>query len=156
VVAPQGQPIFNLIWPSAFVMDRLRKPKLPIDDSVLPLTSPAELVQNLAAQGGVKALAASSFALAIAHSIGSPSHDIGSPPHDISSPPHDIGSPSHGTSSDRGATRKMNPMWQTAYAAAREAVETADESFDMFRPLAAVLFAMSMLVNHDDVSAPRS
>ena len=60
----------------------------------------------------------------------------------------------HGTPSDT-IGQERGTGWQTAYAAAKIAVEIAKESSDMFPPLKAVLGAVSVLITNCDVSASR-
>ena len=112
-------------------MSRLPKSKLP---AVSTPISPVELVQKIKSlsQGDPRALAASSTAIAL--SIASPFYDT------------------RETSSDDIPTRGRDNGWQTAYAAARMAVEIAKESSDMFLPLKAVVGAMSALIKNYDVS----
>ena len=52
-------------------------------------------------------------------------------------------------------TQEKVAGWQTAYAAAKMAVEIAKESSDMFPPLKAVVGAMSVLFQNYDVSVSR-
>jgi len=112
-------------------MSRLPKPKLP---AVSTPTSPGELAQKIKSlsRGDSRVLAASSTAIAL--SIASPFYNIRETPN------NDI--TTHGR--DNG--------WQTAYGAARMAVEVAKESSDMFLPLKAVANAMSALIKNYDVS----
>jgi hypothetical protein len=93
-------------------------------------------VQSLTFQRDFRALAASSTA--IAFSIGSPIYDTGD------------------ASNDGATVRGKDTGWQTAYAAARMAVEVTKESSDMFLPLKAVASAMSVLIKNYDVSVTRS
>jgi hypothetical protein len=113
-------------------MHPLRKSKRPADISASTPTPPAELVQNLASQRSSRTLAVSSTAIAL--SIGSAFHDM------------------RDTSSDGAAVRGWGTGWQTAYGAARMAVEIAKESSDMCPPLKAVVGAMSVLIRNYDVS----
>ena len=78
-----------------------------------------------------RALAASSTAIAL--SIGSAFHDTGE-------------------ASSNATVQERNTDWQTAYGAARMAVEIAKESSDSCPPLKAVVGAMSVLINNYDVS----
>jgi len=123
--------IIGLILPSTLVMSRPHKSKLPAVSNPL---SPAELVRKLKSlpQGDSKMLAASSTAIAL--SIASPFYDASD------------------TSGDGFAVRGGNTAWQTAYGAARMAVEIAKESSDMFLPLKAVVGAISVLIKNHDVS----
>ena len=111
-------------------MSRLPRSKSP---AVSAPTSPAELARKLKSlsQGDSRALAASSTAIAL--SIASPFYDI------------------RETSSDGPPVRGKDTGWQTAYGAARIAVEIAKESSDMFLPLKAVVGAMSALIKNCDV-----
>ena len=116
-------------------MRRLRKSKLPADTSLLTPTSPAELVQNLGLpphSRDYRAAAATSTAIAL--SIGSPFYDT------------------RDTSGGGTTVQKRDADWQTAYGAARMAVEMAKDSSDMFLPLKAVAGAVSALVKNYDVS----
>ena len=119
-------------------MPRFRKSKRPADISVSTTTSPTELVQNLTSlpQGDVRALAASSAAIAL--SVASAFHDT------------------RYTSIDSATGLGRGAAWQTAYGAATMAVEIAKESSDMFLPLKAVIGAISVLIKHYDVSASGS
>jgi hypothetical protein len=89
------------------------------------------LVQDLILRRDSRALAASSTAIAL--SIGSAFCDT------------------RDTPSDGATVRGRDTGWQTAYAAARMAVEIAVESSDMFLPLKAVVGAMSVLIKNYDV-----
>jgi len=111
-------------------MSRLPKPNSP---AVSTPTSPAELAQKIKflPQGDSRALAASSTAIAL--SIASPFYDT------------------RYTPSDRAPIQGRNAGWQTAYGAARIAVEISKESSDMFLPLKAVVGAMSALMKNCDV-----
>ena len=51
------------------------------------------------------------------------------------------------------AIRGRDTVWQTAYGAARMAVEIANESSDLFLPLKAVVGAVSVLILNYDVSS---
>jgi hypothetical protein len=123
--------ILELIWPATFVMPRLRKSKPLADISVSTPAYPAELVQNLTSQRDSRVLAATSTAIAL--SIGSAFYNT------------------RDTSSDGAAVRGRDAGWQTAYAAARMAIEIANGSSDMFLPLKAVVGAMSVLIKNYDV-----
>ena len=112
-------------------MPRLGKSKLLPTTPVSTPTPPAELVQDLVLRRDSRALAASSTA--IAFSIGSAFCDT------------------RDTSGDGATVRGRDTGWQTAYAAARMAVEITKESSDMFLPLKAVVGAMSVLIKNYDV-----
>ena len=118
-------------------MSRPRKSKRPADISISTPTSPAELVQNLTSlpQGDSRALVASSTAIALSIGISSAFHDVPE------------------TSSDGAAVRGRQASWQTAYSAAKMAIEMAKESSDMFPPLKAVTGAVSVLIKNYEVSA---
>lgn len=131
----EAESIIELVWVSTFAMPRFFKSKRPADVSVSTPTSPAELIQNLSSQRGPKALAASSTAIAL--SIGSAFYDT------------------PGTSIDGDTVRKRDAIWQTAYSAAKMALEVAKESSDMFLPLKAVTGAMSVLIKSYDVGVSR-
>ena len=60
------------------------------------------------------------------------------------------------TSSDGNPVTKRDTAWQTAYGAARIAVEITKESSDMFLPLKAVVGAISVLIKNYDVGVLRS
>jgi hypothetical protein len=127
--------IIELIWPSAFTtidsMPRVRKPNPPADILSPTPTPPAELVQQFTSQRDIRALAASSTAIALP-----------------------FGSPIYGTrdaSNNEATVRGRDTGWQSTYAAARMAVEIAKESSDMFPPLKAVVGAMSVLIKNCDV-----
>ena len=124
------KPIVELIPPSIFVMRRLFKSKPPPDASTP--RPPAKLVKNLASRRDSRALAATSTAIAL--SLGSALYDLGE------------------TSSDGATIQGTDAGWQTAYGAARMAVEIAKESSDMFLPLKAVVGAVSILIKNYDVS----
>jgi hypothetical protein len=62
----------------------------------------------------------------------------------------------HDTSNGGAAVRGGNTGWQTAYSAARMAVEITKESSDMFPPLKAVVGAVSFLIKNYDVGVSRS
>ena len=112
-------------------MRRLLKPKPPTDIPASIPTPSAELIQDLTSRRDYRTLAASSTAIALS-----------------------ICPPIHGTSdtSNNGAiVRGRDTGWQTAYAAARMAVEITKESSDMFLPLKAVVGAMSVLIKNYDV-----
>jgi hypothetical protein len=112
-------------------MSRFRKSKPPTDIPVSTPTLPAELVQNLTSQRDYRALAALSTAIAL--SIGSAFNGASNTP------------------SDGATVRERDAGWQTAYNAARIAVEIAKESSDMFPPLKAVVGALSVLITNYDV-----
>jgi hypothetical protein len=114
-------------------MPRLPKTKPPADISVPTLTPPAELVQQFISQRDSRTLAALSTAVAL--SFGSPFHGT------------------QDTSSDGAAVQGRDTGWQSAYAAARMAIEMTKESSDMFLPLKAVVGAMSVLIKNYDVNA---
>ena len=119
----------KLVFPPALIaMPRFRISNPP---ATTP-PSPAE-VQKFSSKRESKSLIASSTAVALS---------IGSPPPD-----------SRGTSSDNTSVGRSNTDWQTAYGAARMAVDVAKESSDMFLPLKAVVGAMSVLIKNYDVSA---
>ena len=124
----------KLILSPTPIMTRLRKSKQLADLSVPTPTSPAELIRNLTSQRNPRALAVSSAAIAL--SIGSPSCDT-----------PDI-------SSDGATVQGRSTGWQTAYSAARMAVEITKESSDMFLPLKAVAAAISVLIKNYDVNMP--
>ena len=113
-------------------MPRFRKSKPPADISVSTPTSPAQLVQDLASRRDSRALAASSTAIAL--SIGSAFYDT------------------RNTPSDGAAVQGRDTGWQTAYNAAKMAVEITKESSDMLLPLKAVVGAVSVLIKNYDVS----
>jgi hypothetical protein len=123
--------------PSAFItidsMPLFRRPKPPADIPSPSPTPPPELVQQLTSQKNIRALAASSTAVALP--FGSPFHST------------------LNTSGDGTTIRGRDTGWQAAYAAARMAVEITKESSDMFLPLKAVVGAMSVLIKNYDVSA---
>ena len=110
-----------------------RKTKPSVDIPASTTTSPAELARNLTSlpQGDSRRLAASSTAIAL--SIASAFHDTRDMP------------------SDAAIIRGRDSSWQTAYGAARMAVEIAKESSDMFLPLKAVTGAISVLIRNYDV-----
>ena len=128
----------QLILSSTFVMPRNRKSKGPADISVSTPKSPMELVQHLRSlsQGDSRALAASSTAIAL--SIGSAFSNTDG----------------YDRSSDGTTVQGRYTGWQTAYDAARMAIEITKESSDLFLPLKAVAGAISILVKNYDVSAP--
>ena len=109
-------------------MPRFRKPK----PSVAAPPSPTE-VQKFTSKREPRSLVASSTAIALS-----------------------IISPFSGTSSDGTTVQGRDTGWQTAYGAARMAVEIAKESSDMFPPLKAVVGAMSALIRNYDVSVSYS
>jgi hypothetical protein len=112
-------------------MPRLGKSKLPADIPDSTPTSPAERVQDFMSHRDYRALAASSTAIAL--SIGSPIYNACD------------------TSGDGATVRGRDTGWQTAYSAAKMAVEITKESSDMFLPLKAVVGAMSVLIKSYDV-----
>lgn len=95
-------------------------------------TFPVGLVRKLASRKKSKALVLSSASIAL--SIGS------------------AFSNTQDTPSDGDTGRGRVSGWQTAYAAAKIAVEITKESSDMFLPLKAVVGAMSVLMQNYDVS----
>ena len=97
-------------------------------------TFPMNLVRKLMSKRKSKALVVSSAAIGL--SIGSAFNDARS------------------ASVDVNPGRGRNSGWQTAYAAARMAVEIAKESSDMCPPLKAVVGAMLVLIQNCDVSVP--
>ena len=113
-------------------MLHLRKPKSPIPTPLTP-RPPAKLVRGLASRRDPRALAVTSTAIAL--SLGIAIHSI------------------DGASSNGATIRGKDTGWQTAYGAARVAVEIANESADMFPPLKAVVSAISTLIKDYDVSA---
>jgi hypothetical protein len=117
-------------------MHRLRKPKQLADPPVLTPACPAELVQNLTSQRDSRAIAASSTAIAL--SISSAFCDT------------------RDTSRDGSNTRGRDASWQSAYTAAKIAIDITKESSDMFLPLKAVVGAISVLIKNYDVSIPSS
>ena len=112
-------------------MRRLLKSKPTTDVSVPTPTSPAELVQDLTSRRDLRAVAASSTAIAL--SIGSAFYDV-----------RDV-------SSDNAAVQGTDAGWQTAYAAIKMAVEITKETSDLFPPLKAVVGAVSALIKNYDV-----
>ena len=134
---PRGQPNRRLTLPSTFVMHRFLKSKSPVDIPA-PTQSPSpsvELVGDLASRKDSRTLAATSSAIAL--SLGS-AHNTNE------------------TSSDGTTVLGRGAGWQTAYGAARMAVEIAKESSDMFLPLKAVVGAVSVLIKNYDVSMSSS
>jgi hypothetical protein len=113
-------------------MRRLLKSKPRTDDPVSTPTPPAELVRDFTSQRDSRALVASSTAIAL--SIGSAFYDTCDTP------------------SDGAAVRRRDSGWQTAYDAAKMAVEITREASDMFLPLKAVVGAVSVLIENYDVS----
>ena len=111
-------------------MRRLLTPKPSADISTS--TPPAGLVEDLAFRRDSRVLVATSSAIAL--SLGSALHDTSK------------------TSSDGATVRGKDTGWETAYGAARMAMEIAKESSDMFPPLKAVVGAMSILIRNYDVS----
>ena len=122
--------IFGLISPSTFTMRRLFKSKSLADISTP--TPPAKLVKGLASRRDPRALVATSNAVAL--SFRSAICDT------------------RDTPSDDATIRRSDTGWQTAYGAARMAVEITKESSDMFLPLKAVAGAISILIKNYDVS----
>jgi hypothetical protein len=94
--------------------------------SVPTLTSPAELARNPTTRD-TRALAASSTAI----------------------------TRTNDTSNDGAAVRGRITGWQTAYTAARMAIEITKESSDIFPPLKAVVGAVSFLIKNYDVGVSR-
>ena len=131
-----ANPIAELLFPFTFDMRRLLKSKSPVDipTPARTPTPPAKLVKDLGSRRDSRALAATSSAFAL--SLGSALYDPGE------------------TSSDGATIRGKDTSWQTAYGAARMAVEIAKESSDMFPPLKAVVGAVSILIKNYDVSVP--
>ena len=118
-------------------MRRLFKPKPPKPPADPPAPTPrAELVRNLSSRRDPRALGATSSAVAL--SLGSAYYDA------------------YDSSSDGSTVRERDTGWQTAYGAARVAIEIAKESSDMFLPLKAVVGAVSILIKNYDVSVSRS
>lgn len=111
-------------------MPLFRKSKQPADIPVSTPVRPADLVQDLVLRRKSRVLAASSTAIAL--SIGSAFSDT--------------------TDTFSGGATARGTGWQTAYAAAKMAVETIKESSDLFPPLKAVVGAMSILIRSYDVS----
>ena len=118
---------------NSIVMSRPRKSKIPVDVPVPTPASPVELLQNLTTlpPGDPRALVVSSTAVAL--SVASAFHDT-----------RDI-------SSDGSTARGRDAGWQTAYGAARMAIEITKESSDLFLPLKAVTGAISVLIKNYDV-----
>ena len=129
-------PIIGLICPSASIMPRFRKSKSSAKPPVSTPALPVEPVQNLTSQRDPKTLVASSTA--IAPSISSAFRDI------------------RGTPSNDTTARGKDTGWQTAYDAAKIAIEITKESSDMFLPLKAVVGAISVLIKNYDVGVPNS
>ena len=107
-------------------MTRLRKPK-PATDIPVPT------LQQLTSQRDPRALAA--LSTAIAFPFGSPFYST-----------RDV-------SSDGATVRGRDTGWQTAYAAAKMAIEITKESSDLCPALKTVVGAMSVLIKNYDVSA---
>lgn len=105
-----------------------RHPKSKLLERLTPIPPPKLAHKlKLLPQGDLRALAASSTAIAL--SIASPSD-----------------------SADSDADReKMDSFWKTTYGAARMTVELTKESSDMFLPLKAVAGALSVLIKNYDV-----
>ena len=99
-------------------------------------------------RGDVRTLAVSS--IAIASSIGSPSLNQSYPPRHSATHTSrpDLDAIGQGSGSRRGE----GSAWQTAYRAARMALDITRESSDMFLPLKAVVGALSVLIKNYDVS----
>ena len=116
--------------PSILIMFRPRKSKPPADTS--NPTPPAELVRDLTSRKDPRTLFATSTAVAL--SLGSAFRDT------------------RDTVNDGATIRGRDTGWQTAYGAARIAVEIANETSDMFLPLKAVVGAISILIKNYDVS----
>ena len=116
------------ISPPTLIMRRLLKSK-PVTNVSSP-TPPAKVLKDLASRKDSRALAATSTAVAL--SLGSPLRDIG----------------------DGAIVQGRDAGWQTAYGAARMAVEIAKESSDALPPLKAVTGAVSILIRNYDVSVP--
>ena len=136
-IIPKTKKILELISPFTFVMRRFLKSKPPADISTpTPPTPPTKLVKDFASRRDPRALAATSTAVAIS---------LGSAPHDT-----------HDTPRDGVIVREKDTGWQTAYGAARMAVEIAKESSDILLPLKAVASAMSILIKNYDVSVSHS
>ena len=114
-------------------MRRLLKSKPPADVSTP--TPTLKLVKDLASRKDSRALAATSSAIAL--SLGPALHDTGE------------------TSTDGATVQGKDTRWQTAYGAARMAVEIAKESSDMLLPLKAVVGAVSILIKNYDVRVSR-
>jgi hypothetical protein len=136
LVSLEARLVIELIYPSTIVMHFLRRSKSSED---IPASVPAfsaNLVRRLTSQRKPQSLVVSSASIAL--SIGSPFSNT------------------RGTSTDGGTGRGSNSGWQTAYAAARMAVEIAKESSDMCLPLKAVVGAICALIQNCDVSVPRS
>ena len=129
---PVIRSIIELVLPSTLIMSRLRNSKSPAVSTPRP---PGELARKLGSlpQGDSRTLAASSIAIAL--SIASPLYNTCDVP------------------SDGDAVQGRHTGWQTAYSAARMAIEITKESSDMFPPLKAVVGAMSVLIKNFDVGA---
>ena len=118
-------------------MRRFLKSKPPVDipTPARTPTPPAKLVKDLGSRRDSRALAATSSAFAL--SLGSALYDT------------------FDTSSDGATVLGRDIGWQTAYGAARMAVEVAKECSDMLPPLKAVVGAVSVLIKNYDVSVSR-
>lgn len=127
---PRGQTYYHL--PLTLLMSRPRSSKSSEDFPASTLTFPAKLVRKFASRKEPKALAALSSSIALSTSSAF--------------------SNAHGTPRDYATSPGRVTSWQTAYAAAKMAVEIAKESSDMFPPLKAVVGAMSVLFQNYDVS----
>ena len=129
---PRGRTIIRLILSSIFVMPRLRKSKRPLDTPTP--TPPSDPVQDPTSRRGFRALATTSTAAILSFSS-------------VSSNTRDM--PGNGI-----AVQGRVTGWQTAYRAARMAIEVAKESSDMFLPLKAITSALSVLIKNYDVGGP--
>ena len=109
-------------------MPRFHKAKLP---ATTP-PSPVGQVQKSTSKSMSRVLPATSTATAL--SVGSALNDT------------------HDKSSGDTTVQGSDTGWQTAYGAARMAVEIAKESSDAFLPLKAVVGAISVLIKNCDVS----
>lgn len=112
-------------------MRRLRRSKSSGNVSTPAPTFPTGLVRKFASQKKPKTLAVSPASIAL--SIGSEVTNTSGP------------------SNDDDSSRGRVSGWQTAYAAARMAVEITKESSDMFPPLKTVVGAISVLIQNCDV-----
>ena len=117
---------------SHLIMRFLRRSRSSGDIPASAPKFPVNLVQKLLSKRKPKVLAISSATIGL--SIGSPFSNTRSASVDVNP----------GGGKDSG--------WQTAYAAARTAVEIAKESSDMCPPLKAVVGAISVLIQNCDVS----
>ena len=116
------------------IMHFLRRSRSSGDIAAPVPAFPANLVRKLVSKRKSEALALSSASIAL--SIGSAFSNTRS------------------ASTDGNRGRGRDSGWQTAYAAARIAVEIAKESSDMCPPLKAVVGAVSVLIQNCDVSVP--